>query len=33
VLTEAEIAQVASYERFQFGGLSAPDAVAGCGGN
>jgi mono/diheme cytochrome c family protein len=33
VLSEAEIAQVASYERFQFGGLSVTDAVAGCGGN
>ena len=31
--TEAEIAQVASFERFQFGGLSVADAVAGCGGN
>ncbi len=33
VLTEAELAEVASYERFQFGGLSNADAVAGCGGN
>ena len=33
VLTEAEIAEVASYERLQFGGLSAADAVAGCSGN
>jgi mono/diheme cytochrome c family protein len=33
VLSAAEIAQVASYERFQFGGLSVTDAVAGCGDN
>ena len=33
VLSEAEIAEVASFERFQFGGLSATDAVAGCGGD
>lgn len=31
VLSEAEIAEVASFERFQFGGLSAAEAVAGCG--
>ncbi|HJU81977.1 MAG TPA: cytochrome c [Acidimicrobiia bacterium] len=31
VLSEAEIAEVASFERFQFGGLSATEAVAGCG--
>jgi mono/diheme cytochrome c family protein len=31
VLSEAEIAQVASFERFQFGGLSAAEAVSGCG--
>jgi hypothetical protein len=31
ILSEAEIAQVASFERFQFGGLSAEEAVSGCG--
>lgn len=31
VLSEAEIAQVVAFERFQFGGLSATEAVTGCG--
>ncbi|MGH8959392.1 MAG: c-type cytochrome [Acidimicrobiia bacterium] len=33
VLTESEIAEVASFERFQFGGLSATDAVGRCSGD
>jgi mono/diheme cytochrome c family protein len=33
VLSEAEIAEVAAFERFQFAGSSVADAVDGCGGN